>query len=645
MRSSGLLAFTALLAFSGTNFAQIRLPVKTKGQSQDELSTPDQKEAKDKSEKYRQSAHPLPEVRVFVPKYRPIERTVAEPILTGLTEELTRAQQLRIGGLDQPYYVQGIVEDAESFSVAATLGALLNQSQNHIRPLRVMIRLGSLLQDNGNCVYSELFDGTRYDSSSLPLDDNFLNIKSQIWLTVDRSYKTALEAISRKRAILRSLTRTEVIPDFSPASPVKLIQKIERVRVDEPAWTQRVRSLSEVFAAYPQIIDSNVAFESIQSTVYMVTSEGTQVKIPDTLSILRVRASLQAADGMPLYDGLAIPRLRLTEMPSEGALRGAVEELARNLSALATAPAGGSYVGPVLFEPTAAAQIMAEVFASQLAILRRPVVEAGRDFPIPSSELEGRLGARVLPEWMDLIDDPNRKEQDGRPLLGYYPIDQEGVVPGPVTLVERGALKNYLMTRVPVRGQETSNGRARLPGLFGAHTARISNLTVRATQGQPLASLKERLITMIRQQNKPYGLLVRKMDFPSAGSIEDLRRLSARMARMGGGRPISSPILVYRVYPDGREELVRGLRFRNLNARAFKDIVMASTETSIFDYLDNAAPMSLPAAGNYVVGCSVISPGLLFEELELDSGEGDQPQKPVVPPPSLALTGAVAGLR
>ena len=82
------------------------------------------------------------------------------------------------------------------------------------------------------------------------------------------------------------------------------------------------------------------------------------------------------------------------------------------------------------------------------------------------------MGARVLPDTFDVVDDPTQKEWRGRPLFGSYEVDREGVVPKPLRLIEKGVLKNYLLTRQPVRGYEGSNGRARLPGNFGAQRGR-----------------------------------------------------------------------------------------------------------------------------------------------------------------------------
>jgi len=261
------------------------------------------------------------------------------------------------------------------------------------------------------------------------------------------------------------------------------------------------------------------------------------------------------------------------------------------------------------------------------------VSEPGRNMPMPASEFDGRIGSRVLPDWMELVDDPTLTEYKKRPLAGHYHADLEGVFPAPLTLVEKGVLKALLTTRQPVKGMTASNGHARLYSGFGVKSARISNLFVRAAKVESDAQLKTRLLDMIKQQGKPYGMIVRKMDFPSAGAVEELRRIIARGGRSGGGRPVSTPVLAYKVFPDGREELVRGMNFRSLSTRAFRDIVAAGDQEHQFDFIENGAPLALMGAGNFIVGCSVVAPSVLFEELELEPGNEDRPKPPVVPPP------------
>jgi hypothetical protein len=151
--------------------------------------------------------------------------------------------------------------------------------------------------------------------------------------------------------------------------------------------------------------------------------------------------------------------------------------------------------------------------------------------------------------------------------------------------------------------------------------------------------MKKKLMELCQQRNKPYGMLVRKLDYPSGASVDELRRMTAAMAQSGGNaRPVSLPLLVYRVYADGREELVRNIRFRGLSTRSFKDIVAASSENFLFDFIDSTAPFALIGAGSFVTTAAVIAPAILFDELEFEPIQEDVPKPPIVPPPPLAGT-------
>jgi hypothetical protein len=202
-----------------------------------------------------------------------------------------------------------------------------------------------------------------------------------------------------------------------------------------------------------------------------------------------------------------------------------------------------------------------------------------------------------------------------------------------VNVIEKGTLKAFLTTRQPIKGFPVSNGHARLAGSFGASAAAIGNMFVKAGESTPLADLKKRLISMVQERNLPYGMLVRKLDFPYSGGAGDLQSLR-QASQQAGARAVSPPLLVYRVYPDGHEELVRGLRFRGLSSRALRDILAASQETTLFSYINNGAPLAMMNQGGYLSPTSVVSPGLLFDEIEFEMPM-DQLSKPaVVPPPN-----------
>ena len=558
-------------------------------------------------------------------------------VVQAMKTEMHRARQLRIvGGQDIPYFFEYALDDGYAYSAVASMGGLINERQGRQRVPRTVVRVGDYQFDNTNYILSGMNFSSRFDGGALPEDDNLNALRHQFWLSTDRSFKSASETIGRKRAAMKATNLTEEqLPDFWKSPPVKLVLPPVIPAIDIPAWRARTVKTSGLFAGYPRVLASGVEFDSLQTVSYLVNSEETEIRFPDHIYFFRIRASGLAADGSAVRDAAMIHATQPSALPSEVELERMAKEVGANVSALAGAPVGEPYSGPVLFEGVAAAQMFADVLGGQFALPRRPVAEPNRPVPFAASELEGRIGSKVLPASFTVVDDPTQKELRGRALIGHYPVDMEGVVPVPVNLIENGTLKNMLLTRQPVKGFSASNGRARIPGQFGHKTAAITNLFIKSSDTTTPADLKKRLLTMIGQRNKPYGLLIRKMDFPSTASMDELRRVAASMGNQGG-QITAGPLLTYRVYPDGREELVRGVRFRGLNLRALRDIVAASDELYQFDFLGNGAPMALVGAGAYIYGASVVAPAVLFDDLELERPQVENPKPPIVPAPEFS---------
>jgi TldD protein len=559
-----------------------------------------------------------------------------DPALAAIEAELQRSRSIRLAELEAPYFIEYTLEDVHSFSVSATLGAIISKNQNRFRVPGVQVRVGGYDFDNTNYVLTDFFARTGSAGGSVPLEDHPEALRAYFWLATDAAYKGALEAIARKRAAVKNLTVREETPDFWKTEPVRLLEPVNARAPDEAGWVERVRELSALFRGYPAVFASQVDYGGSLSVSHLVNTEGARIQYPDPLHWTRARAEGQAGDGMPVRDATTIVWQDAAAAPAAIELRRAVDEVARNVSALVNAALGENYVGPVLFEGIAAPQLLAQLLGRNLSVPRRPVAEPGRTPPIEPSEFEDRLGSRVLPDWMDVADDPTQAEWRGRRLLGHYRVDMEGVAGQPLMLVERGILQGFLLTRQPVKGASRSNGRGRLPGAFGAKTASTSNLFVSASETVTASALRQKLIDLCRQRGKPYGLVVRKLDFPSSGDLREIRRMATGARQRGGsGRLVSRPLLVYRVLPDGTEELVRGLEFRGVSARLLRDIVAASDGSHLFEYLANTAPLSLAGVSGYVAGCSVVAPSLLFEEMELERSRDQYPRPPAVPPPPL----------
>jgi TldD protein len=554
-----------------------------------------------------------------------------DPVFQAMHDEIDRAKKLSLANLEAPYFVEYTIDEEENFTLSANLGGLLARRKDRFREPSVDVRVGDYKFDNTNFA-GGFGGGSRYDLQRFPLEDSYPLLRRYFWLLTDSSYKASVEAISRKRAALRNMQQNDQIADFAHVEPVKSVLPLKRLALDEDQWASRVRTLSAIFAGYPGVKNSGVEMYASEGGFYLLNSEGTQVREPGSATYVRARAISQAADGMTLRDAVTYHAVDAAHLPGEAEMRRGLTTMADNLVELAKAPKGEDYSGPVLFEAGAGAQIFAEVLSRNLTLNRRPVVSGGRGGGAQPSELEGRMGARVLPDTFDVVDDPTQKEWRGRPLFGSYNVDREGVTPKPLKLIEKGVLKSYLLTRQPVRGYEGSNGRARLPGNFGANSAAISNLFVSTTDAVPVSELKKRLIELCRTRSKPYGIIVRKMDFPSSAGVDEVRRL---LSTQQGGRPVSSPILVYKLYLDGHEELVRGVRFRGFNVRSLKDILAAGDDASVLEFQDNGAPFALIGGGSFTAEVSVIAPSILIDDLELHPVEDELPKLPVVSPPDM----------
>ncbi len=557
-----------------------------------------------------------------------------DPVMQAMKDEIERARKLTITSLEAPYFILFGLDESETFEVSATLGGVLSRHHDRFRSPEVKMRVGDYAFDNTNYTGGGP-GGSRYDLGRFPLENSYPVLRRYFWLEADSAYKGAVEALSRKRAALRNMTQSEKLNDFAHAEPVHHVAPFQHLTLDQDAWTDKVRSLSALFTKFPAIRNSSVDLEASDGGYTMVNSEGSEVKEPENVVVLRVRASAQSSDGMTVHDAVTFQAADASRLPTEAEMNRSVLALAQNVTALAEAPKGEDYSGPVLFEGQAGAQVFAEVLGRNLSLSRRPVADGGRGGggAQQPSEFEGRIGSRVLPDSFSVVDDPTQKEWRGRPLFGTYEVDREGVAAKPLRMVDKGVLKSYLLTRQPVRGFEGSNGRARLPGSFGASYPTFSNFFVSSTETVPASDLKKKLIEMIQSRSKPYGIIVRRMDFPSTGSVDDARRLLA--GSQGSAHPVSMPILIYKVFPDGHEELVRGMRFRGFSARSLKDILATGDDSNVFEFMDSQAPFALVGASSFTTEVCVVAPSILVDDLELHPFEDQLPKLPVVPAPDI----------
>lgn len=554
--------------------------------------------------------------------------------LRAMVDELNRSRDLRMMVGAPLYHLNYNLARGEGYLVSYSLGALLRRVENQLRLPQVKARVGTYESDDSNFLLSGIYQGTRYDAQAFPLEPDYPLMRRDWWLLTDMAYKGSVQAFNYKKASMQNLRQVQEFPDFTAGPATVMLLPGEAANFDKSRWDRVTRSLSEIFFRYPGILDSQVQFGYSRGVEYQANSEGAVIRRPFAIGFLRVMAKGKDELGGEIWDGDEFLGFKESDFPSDAALQDAVVKLAEGIVARQTAPRGESYTGPVLFEGIAAPQLTAQLIGRQLWIPRKPVSVPNRPLNWPRLELEGRIGTRIVSETLTVRDDPTATTFQGKPLLGTSVVDLEAMKPEPLTVIRDGRLETMFRTRTPSVPGEVSNGRARLYGLFGAARGAASNLFVEARESVPEADLRKKLLEMVKAANKPYGIIVRKLDFPSAGDQNALRVIFSGNATNTGKVPVSLPLVVYRIYPDGREELIRDVNFREMEIRALRDIVAGDTP-HVFHFLENGAPFAPIGVGNYVAETSVICPSLLLEEVELEPIRVETRTEPLVAPPPL----------
>jgi predicted Zn-dependent protease len=497
----------------------------------------------------------------------------------------------------------------------------------------IVLRVGDYKFDNTNSVYA-----SNYRLGLYPIDDDYDALRTNFWLSTDSIFKNAVDQIARKRAALRELANPDDTPDFSPANPSHILQPAATLSADLHAFEATSRSLSARFRTHPDVLQSVVSVKAIASTYRLVNTEGTVVRVPQTYAGIEVRASSLAPDASRVYDHDLIAVLEPGQFPSREAMAARVDKVAADVDALAKAPVGDDYSGPVLFEQEAAAELMTQALTDAIRLQRKPVAAPGaegRNSEGIESVWASRTGSKVLPEWMSAIEDPHQTTFRGAPLAGHYDVDDEGVPAERVVLVEKGTLKSFLLSRQPIQKFNSSNGHGRLPGNYGSESAAIGNLFINADDTIPEAKMKAKLIEAVKTAGLKYGILIRKMDFPSTANVGELQSMARALQKNGYARTLNAPLLAYRVFPDGREELVRGLHFKEFSAKDLRDIKAASDRPYVLNYVNNGSSFDLIDMSSDATTSSMICPSLLLESVDLGRIEEHSEKPPLVPAPVL----------
>jgi TldD protein len=512
-------------------------------------------------------------------------------VLRALREEMERSKaKLKLDNVPAPYYIEYRVTEIDQFEASAVFGAMRSQQHDHGRLLRVVVRVGDYKQDS----YVGTGEGT---VDLVPSDDDVFAIRHRIWLATDRAYKSASEALTAKQAALKQLKVDEPVDDFAQATPVEAVEPLAHfASTDFTSWLKLLEEASAQYRSDKELQTFEAGMRFTVDNRYFLNSEGTVARSGHTHYLISISGSTQAADGMLLQRSHADEGNELKDLPNREQLLKTTTRLLETLKMLRDAPVvDEEYRGPVLFSNDAAATVVTDLIEPNI-LGRKPELGANAR---TTGKWSSSYKSRVLPDFINIFDDPTIATIAGQPLFGSYTLDDEGVKAQRVSLIERGTLVSYLIGRQPIRGFPASNGHGRAAASSSA-SPYPGNLVLQSSDPQPDTGLKAKLVELCKNRDLPYGLYVETMG------------------------PSLQPRLLYRVWTkDGHEELVRGGVFGELDVRALRsDLIATGTAPAVED-------RSEP------VWFSVASPALLFDELQVKRTQAAKQKLPEYPAPAL----------
>ncbi|MCU1237250.1 MAG: peptidase modulator of gyrase [Candidatus Solibacter sp.] len=531
-------------------------------------------------------------------------------LLDAMKVELARSMEQLKKQPIAPYFLSYEIIETESAGATGSFGALLSSNRgSRRRMLSIDLRVGDYKLDNTHPIRgTAMIMMDNFSSYQMSIEDDPDAIRAMLWYYTDLKYKRAIEQLISVRTNVKvKAEETDKAGDFSPGKGETYAESAAKaLGVDQKAWEDKVRQYTAPFQRYGNIYTARAAFTANRETRWFVSSEGAALETAENAYRLQLTSFAKASDGMELPRYESFFSSTLAGLPDDASVLRAVDKMTKDLMALKNAPVMDPFVGPAILSPRATGVVFHEIFGHRIEGQREKRENEGQTF-------RDKVGKKVLPEFLSVYADPTMHKLGSTELAGYYKYDNEGVKAQRVTVVENGILKNFLMSRLPIDGFPNSNGHGRrAPGYNVA--GRQSNLIVAASKTVSRDELKKLLIEEAKLAKVPYGLY-----------FEDI---AGGFTSTGRNNPNSFeviPIMVYRIYLDGHEELVRGVDLIGTPLTVFTRILAADDQQAAFNGTCGAESGPVPVSAG--------GPGLLISQIEVQKKPKSQELSPILAPP------------
>ena len=540
---------------------------------------------------------------------QPPAQASPSPLIVTMGQELDREMPILSKAAPPAYFVSYILTSTDRSEVMGSNGALLSSEESRSRWLETQVRVGNYDLDNthkvGNSAPSQGSFGT-----AVPIDDSPDVLRRAMWRETDKQFRAASEGLIKINTSkeVQVQTAEEHAPDFAREQPHVSYGPEVSIHPDRKPWEEKVRLYTRAFRASPRILNSIVTFSATGDNQYQVTSEGTRLQFGQVHYRLELFIQGKAPDGMDINRYYNFDWANPVDAPDDKTVLAEGQVLRKELEALVAAPLVEPYAGPALLTGRATAVFFHEVFGHRAEGFRQKDINEGQTFA-------NKVGDPILPNFLSIYDDPTQRALGKEILIGFYPFDDEGIPSERVTLVDHGVLKNFEMSRQPLKGFPVSNGHGRRQ--IGAQpVSRQGNLIVQSSLTVSNAELRKKLVEEIKKQGKPFGLL-----------IDDI---AGGFTFTGRGQPQAfqvQPLVVYEVFADGRpDELVRGVDIVGTPLVSLTKIVATGDTMETFNGYCGAESGSVPVSAS--------APAILITEMEVQKKETSTDKPPILPPPA-----------
>jgi len=538
------------------------------------------------------------------------QQAPADPVLAAMQQELNRSTQNLKKTPLAPYFLSYQLTDNRAIQVSASFGALTGSTDQNTRLLDLDLRVGDYSLDNTHPLRDSgpaMDFSDQLERQKIPLENDPDALRVALWHETERKYRSAVQRLQQVKANVQVKVEAEDRSgDFSHEGAETYFEPPAPFSFDKAAWEQKMRKFTTPFAQHKEIIENSAEVIAEVETRRYVNSDGSRIQISSPFYRIIISAAAKADDGMELPLHQTYMSFSPDKLPDDASILKDVNHMVDVLLQLVKAPLAEPYTGPAILSGRSSAVFFHEIFGHRIEGQRQKNEDEAQTF-------KKKVNQSVLPDFLNVFSDPGLKSYGGTELVGYYPYDDEGVKAHRVPVVEKGILKNFLMSRAPIEGFDHSNGHGRRQQGFHV-VARQSNLVVESSKQVPRSELKKLLIEQIKSANKPYGLLFDDIE----GGFTFTQRILPNAFNV-------RPTVVYRVYPDGKEELVRGVDLIGTPLIAFSKIIAADDQVAVFNGVCGAESGWVPVSAS--------SPGLLVSQIEVQRKEKSQERAPILPPP------------